>query len=275
MTINQIILITRNSYQSFPFHLVSASPWPISVSFSLLSLMLGAIMYMHGFNYGDFLLDLGFYLTLGAMVLWFRDVISEGTYNGDHTKEVQRGFVIGFLLFIISEIFAFLSVFWAFFHSSLSASIAIGGVWPPAGITPLDPYSIPMLNTFLLVSSGGFITYGHHALMQGKRKDALWGVIITIILAIIFTGLQYYEYSGCSFTMADSIYGSLFFASTGLHGIHVVIGTLLLLVGFYRIINYHVTDTHHQGLEAAIIYWHFVDVVWIFLFSTVYCWSSV
>jgi len=154
------------------------------------------------------------------MVLWFRDVISEGTYNGDHTKEVQRGFVIGFLLFIISEIFAFLSVFWAFFHSSLSASIAIGGVWPPAGITPLDPYSIPMLNTFLLVSSGGFITYGHHALMQGKRKDALWGVIITIILAIIFTGLQYYEYSGCSFTMADSIYGSLFFASTGLHGIH-------------------------------------------------------
>jgi len=275
MTINPIFLITRSSYQSFPFHLVSQSPWPILVSFSLLSLMLGAAMFMHGYPHGDNLLTWGFFITTYGMVLWFRDVISEGTYNGDHTKEVQRGLAIGFILFIISEVFAFLSVFWAFFHSSLSPSIVIGGTWPPAGIKPLDPFSIPMVNTLLLVSSGAFITYGHHALMKGSRKDALWGTIVTIVLAIIFTGLQYYEYKDCSFTITDSIYGAVFFASTGLHGIHVVIGTIFLLLGLVRVVNYHLTDTHHQGHEAGIMYWHFVDVVWLFLFTTVYYWSGV
>ena len=212
--------INRNEFQSFPYHLVDPSPWPILVSFSLLSLTLGVV------------------------------------------------------LFIISEVFAFFSVFWAFFHSSLSPTIEIGGMWPPQGITPLDPFAIPLLNTILLLSSGAFVTYGHHALIQGDRRGTILGTLLTIIFAIIFTALQYYEYSESSFTMSDSVYGTVFYASTGLHGLHVIVGTLFILVGFIRIINYHLTDTHHQGHEAAILYWHFVDVVWLFLFIAVYYWGG-
>ncbi len=229
--------INRNQFQSFPYHLVDPSPWPILVSFSLLSLTLGAVMYMQGFTYGGQLLSLGFTITLFGMLLWFRDIITEGTYLGHHTIQVQKGLTIGVILFIISEVFAFFSVFWAFFHSSLSPTIEIGGVWPPQGITPLDPFAIPLLNTILLLSSGAFVTYGHHALIQGDRKGAILGTLLTIIFAIIFTALQYYEYSESSFTMSDSVYG-------------------------------------HQGHEAAILYWHFVDVVWLFLFIAVYYWGG-
>jgi cytochrome c oxidase subunit 3 len=266
--------INRNQFQSFPYHLVEPSPWPILVSFSLLNFTLGAVMYMQGFTYGGHLLSLGFTLTVFGMILWFRDIITEGTYLGHHTIQVQKGLTIGVVLFIISEVFAFLSVFWAFFHSSLSPTIEIGGVWPPQGITPLDPFAIPLLNTILLLSSGAFVTYGHHALIQGDRRGAILGTLLTIIFAIIFTALQYYEYSESSFTMSDSVYGTVFYASTGLHGLHVIIGTLFILVGFIRIINYHLTDTHHQGHEAAILYWHFVDVVWLFLFIAVYYWGG-
>jgi cytochrome c oxidase subunit 3 len=263
-----------NKYQYFPFHLVDPSPWPILLSFSLLNMAIGAVLSMHGFQNGGALLTLGFILTASGMTLWFRDVITEGTYLGHHTKQVKNGLMIGVLLFIVSEVFAFLSIFWAFFHSSLSPAIEIGGSWPPLGITPLDPFAIPLLNTFLLLSSGAFITYGHHALIAGNRKGAIDGVFYCIILAIIFTALQYYEYSEAAFTMSDSVYGSAFFASTGLHGLHVIVGTIFILVGFIRIINYQLTNSHHQGFEASILYWHFVDVVWLFLFVAVYFWGG-
>jgi cytochrome c oxidase subunit 3 len=215
---NKTNLAIQNKFQFFPFHLVDPSPWPILISFSMLNLTLGAVCYIHGYNYGGYILTLGFILTTLGMILWFRDVVIEGSYLGHHTKEVKNGLMIGVLLFIVSEVFAFLSVFWAFFHSSLSPAIEIGGSWPPLGITPLDPFAIPLLNTFLLLSSGAFITYGHHALIAGNRKAAIDGVIFTIILAIIFTALQYFEYSEAGFTMADGVYGSAFYASTGLHG---------------------------------------------------------
>jgi len=263
-----------NKFQHFPFHLVDPSPWPILLSFSLLNMAIGAVLSMHGFQNGGALLTLGFILTASGMTLWFRDVITEGTYLGHHTKQVKNGLMIGVLLFIVSEVFAFLSIFWAFFHSSLSPAIEIGGSWPPLGITPLDPFAIPLLNTFLLLSSGAFITYGHHALIAGNRKGAIDGVFFCIILAIIFTALQYYEYSEAAFTMSDSVYGSAFFASTGLHGLHVIVGTIFILVGFIRIINYQLTNSHHQGFEASILYWHFVDVVWLFLFVAVYFWGG-
>ena len=150
--INQVI--NRNQFQSFPYHLVDPSPWPILVSFSLLSFTVGAVVYMQGYPYGNYLISLGFHITLFAMILWFRDIITEGTFLGNHTIEVQKGLTLGIVLFIISEVFAFLSVFWAFFHSSLSPAIELGGVWPPQGITPLDPFAIPLLNTILLLSSG-------------------------------------------------------------------------------------------------------------------------
>ena len=215
----QNLKTVQTKFQYFPFHLVEPSPWPLLLSFSLLNLTIGAVSYMHGFNYGGYILSLGFILTVYGMILWFRDVVIEGSYLGHHTKEVKNGLMIGVLLFIVSEVFAFLSVFWAFFHSSLSPAIEIGGTWPPLGITPLDPFAIPLLNTFLLLSSGAFITYGHHALIAGNRKAAIDGVIFTIILAIVFTALQYYEYSEAGFTFADGVYGSAFYASTGLHGL--------------------------------------------------------
>ena len=239
-------------FQYFPFHLVDPSPWPILTSFSLLNLTIGAVLYMHGYNNGGYVLTIGFILTTYVMILWFKDVVTEGTYLGHHTKEVKNGLMLGLILFIVSEVFAFISVFWAYFHSSLSPAIEIGGIWPPIGITPLDPFAIPLLNTFLLLSSGAFITYGHHALIAGNRKGAIDGVILTIILAVIFTALQYYEYSEAGFTIADGVYGSAFFASTGLHGIHVIIGTIFIAVALIRIINYQLTNKHHNGFESSI-----------------------
>ena len=187
---------------------------------------------------------------------------------------MQKGLIIGFILFIVSEVFAFLSVFWAFFHSSLSPAIEIGGCWPPQGITALDPFAIPLLNTFLLLSSGAFITWGHHALIQGDRKSAIIGTFLTIVLAVIFTAFQYYEYSEAAFSMSDGVYGSAFYSTTGLHGIHVIIGTIFIIVGLVRIVNYQLTSTHHVGHEAGILYWHFVDIVWLFLFMAVYFWGG-
>lgn len=271
---NNLITTQRNKFQAFPFHLVEQSPWPIVTSFALLTTTTSAVAYFQGFPLGGELLLLGFLLTGAAMTLWFKDVVIEATYLGDHTSQVQSGLSIGFLLFVISECLAFFSVFWAFFHSSLAPTIEIGGTWPPVGIEPLDPFAIPLLNTILLLSSGAFITWGHHALINGDRRGAIIGTLITIILALIFTALQGVEYHEAPFSFADSVFGTTFFASTGLHGLHVIVGTIFIIVGFIRIINYHLTDTHHNGLEAAILYWHFVDVVWIFLFISIYYWGS-
>lgn len=250
------------------------SPWPILTSFALLTLTASAVMYFHGYENGGSLLSLGFVLTAFAMILWFRDVILEGTYLGNHTKEVQRGLNLGFALFVVSEVMAFFSVFWGFFHASLSPDVILGSTWPPLGINAIDPFGVPLLNTLLLLSSGAFITYSHHALINGNRSGAIYGAIITVILAVIFTGLQYFEYVEASFTFADSVYGTVFFASTGLHGMHVAVGTIFLFVGLCRIILNHFTTNHHLGLEAAILYWHFVDVVWLFLFVAVYWWGG-
>ncbi len=272
--VNSLYNLIRSKYQLFPFHLVNPSEWPILVSFSLLSLTLGAVMYMHGYPNGGTLLNLGLALTISGMILWFRDITTEGTYSGSHTNKVQQGITLGFILFIVSEVFAFLSVFWAFFHSSLSPAVEIGGVWPPQGLTALDPFAIPLLNTILLLSSGAYITYGHHALIQGDRKGAILGTLFTIILAVVFTALQYYEYTEAPFSISDSVYGSAFYASTGLHGLHVIVGTLFILVSCFRIVSYHFSRRHNLGFESSIMYWHFVDVVWLFLYISVYYWGG-
>ena len=263
----------KNEFQNHPYHLVSPSPWPIFTSVSLFILLLGGVLFLHGFKNFNILLILAVLNVIYVMSLWFRDIISEGTYLGNHTNAVQKGLNLGVGLFIISEVFFFIAIFWAFFHSAISPSIELGAQWPPLGIQSVNPFELPLLNTVLLLSSGVTVTYAHHSLIQGNRKGGLYGTIATIILAIVFTFFQGVEYTVSSFTISDSVYGSCFYFSTGFHGIHVIIGTAFLAVGFWRLLAYQLTDHHHLGYESGILYWHFVDVVWLFLYVSIYYWG--
>jgi len=205
---------------------------------------------------------------------WWRDVIREALFEGAHTQKVQKGLKLGFILFVVSEIMLFFSFFWAFFHASLSPNIEIGCIWPPVGLIVLNPWKIPFLNTLILLLSGATITWAHQLLVIGNYKQTISALIITINLALFFTGLQIYEYINSPFDISDGIYGSVFFMLTGLHGLHVLVGTIFILVCLFRHIYKHFTRTHHLGFEAAIWYWHFVDVVWLFLFIFVYWWGN-
>lgn len=229
---------------------------------------------MHNFLNTSVLFFGSVILWLYSMTLWFRDVIAEGTYKGNHTLAVQKGISLGVALFIISEAFFFLAIFWAYFHSALSPDVEVGAEWPPMGIQAINPFELPLLNTVILLSSGVTVTYAHHCIIQGNRAGALYGLIYTIILALIFTGFQGVEYSVSSFTISDGVFGSVFYFGTGFHGLHVIVGTIMLTVGLWRVLAYHLTDNHHLGLEAAILYWHFVDVVWLFLYIFIYYWGS-
>ena len=270
----KMINLTRSKFQAHPYHLVSPSPWPLYTSVALLTLTTSLVSTMHGFNLGHYFLILGLISVIYSMSLWFRDIISEGTYLGNHTLAVQRGLNMGVALFIVSEALFFLAIFWAFFHSALSPIIELGAHWPPKGIDPINPFELPLLNTILLLSSGVTVTYSHHSLIQGNRSGTLYGLLFTIILAILFTALQGIEYTVSSFTITDGTFGSCFYFGTGFHGFHVMIGTAFLAVGMWRVLAYHFTDNHHLGMESAILYWHFVDIVWLFLFISVYYWGS-
>jgi cytochrome c oxidase subunit 3 len=265
--------ITFNN-QKHGFHLVDPSPWPLIAAFSALMVTFGGAMYMHGYSGGAFLWRFGFAMVLFMMYVWWRDIVREGTFEGQHTKQVQDGLKLGMLLFILSEVMFFFAFFWGFFHSSFNPSHAIGGVWPPMGLAVLDPWAIPLLNTIILLSSGATITVCHHSIVAGLKKNAILSLEITIILAIIFTALQGYEYATAPFSISDGVYGSVFYMATGFHGFHVFIGTCFLSVCCYRLYAGHFTREHHFGFEAAAWYWHFVDVVWLFLFVTIYWWGS-
>lgn len=267
-------LSSRSSFQAHPFHLVSPSPWPFYTSFSLFSLTLSAVMTFHSFLTSIFFLYTSISALIASMSLWFRDVISEATYLGNHTLAVQRGLNMGVALFIISEALFFLAIFWAFFHSALSPTVELGAKWPPLGIESINPFELPLLNTVLLLSSGVTVTYSHHSLINKNRSGALYGLVYTIILAVIFTALQGVEYTVSSFTISDGTYASCFYFGTGFHGLHVMIGTAFLAVAFWRLLAYHLTENHHLGFESGILYWHFVDVVWLFLYISVYYWGS-
>jgi cytochrome c oxidase subunit 3 len=266
--------LTRSNFQAHPFHLVSPSPWPILTCVSLFTLTTTGVLTMHNFsNSGDFL-KLAFVSVVCSMAFWWRDVISEGTYLGHHTLAVQRGLNMGVALFIVSEALFFLAIFWAFFHSALSPTVELGAQWPPMGIEAINPFELPLLNTVILLSSGVTVTYAHHSLIQGNRKGTLYGLLATVLLAVVFTGFQGVEYTVSSFTISDGAFGSCFYFGTGFHGLHVIIGTAFIAVGLWRMLAYHLTDNHHLGLESSILYWHFVDVVWLFLFISIYYWGS-
>jgi len=208
------------------------------------------------------------------MGVWWRDVIRESSYLGKHTRSVETGIKYAAVLFLTSEIALFFSLFWAFFHASLAPTIEIGAVWPPVGIAPLDAFQVPLLNTAILLTSGATVTWAHHGLVHGSRKDAINGLALTIVLGIIFTALQGLEYYEAPFTMADSVYGASFYLATGFHGFHVIIGTTFLLVCLVRLINWQLTQQHHIGFLFSCWYWHMVDVVWLFLFVSIYWWGA-
>jgi len=211
--------ITNNSEVNLPmhpYHIVDQSPWPLMLSLVLLSLTISAVLSFQGYPLGDFFLACSFLLLNWGMGLWFKDIISEATYLGAHTDKVQKGISLGVVLFIISEVFFFLSIFWAYFHSSLAPAIEIGSEWPPKGIEPVDASEVPTANTTLLLSSGSAVTVAHHSLVDRVINWANIGSVSTLYMAIFFTVLQGMEYFGVSFTITDSVFGSVFYMGTGL-----------------------------------------------------------
>jgi len=262
-------------FQKHPYHIVDRSPWPFLVALDSLPITIGAVMYFHQYNNGGRFLVLGLLGLLYLLKFWWRDVIIEGTFLGHHTLAVQKSLRIGFILFLFSEIMFFASFFWAFFHVSLDPSIFIGAIWPPEGIIPFDPYAIPLLNTYILLLSGATITYTHHSLIAGLESDARFGFFLTLTLGLAFSALQLYEYIVAPFSISDGVYGSTFFMITGLHGSHVLVGTIFIFVCAKRTRLLHFTRTHHLGFEFAVWYWHFVDVVWLFVYTFVYLWGSL
>nr|YP_009937403.1 cytochrome c oxidase subunit III [Trigonopterus singkawangensis]QNT26913.1 cytochrome c oxidase subunit 3 [Trigonopterus singkawangensis] len=258
--------------KNHPYHLVDPSPWPILASLNVFSLMMGMIKWFH--SEMSNLLILSLLTTSLIMIQWWRDIIRESTFQGLHTTKVVKGLRWGMILFITSEVFFFLAFFWAFFHASLSPSIELGMNWPPKGISPFNPLEIPLLNTLILLSSGLSITWSHHSLMDNNYSQAILSLFITVALGFYFTALQMFEYNEASFTIADSVYGSTFFMTTGLHGLHVIIGSIFLLTCLIRMYFNHFSATHHFGLEAAAWYWHFVDIVWLFLYMSIYWWGN-
>lgn len=253
------------------YHLVDPSPWPIIGSISAFITAVGGVMYMHeGPSWIFFLGSAGLAYTFFG---WWRDVINEAEHRGNHTPVVQLHLRYGMLLFIASEVMFFVAWFWAFFNASLFPD-ATNGVWPPEGIETLDPWHLPLLNTLILLTSGTTVTWAHHALINNDRVGLRNGLILTVLLGVLFSCIQAYEYAHATFDFAGNIYGATFFMATGFHGFHVLVGTIFLIVCLFRAQAGHFKPDQHFGFEAAAWYWHFVDVVWLFLFAVIYVWGS-
>ena len=283
------------------YHLVDPSPWPVTASFFALLMAVGAIAWMKTGAGGVFGVKGPWLFAVGAMgviaiaYLWWRDVVREA-HKGDHTPVVQLHLRYGMILFIASEVMFFVAWFWAYFdaafyagdvHTLLNSQQVVGlvernqltgGVWPPkaseAFKSTFDPWGLPLVNTLVLLLSGVTVTWAHHALLKNDRRGLVLGLICTVVLGALFTMLQAYEYGHAAFNYSGHIYGATFFMATGFHGAHVIIGTIFLLVCLLRALKGHFTPQQHFGFEAAAWYWHFVDVVWLFLFAAIYVWGA-
>ena len=255
-----------------PYHLVDPSIWPLLGAAAAGILAVGMVLFMHDMT--PWLLPLGLVLVALIMGIWWRDVVKEATFQGHHTPIVQLGLRYGMLLFIASEVMFFSAFFWAYFDAWLYPKEATGFMWPPQGIETFDAWDVPFLNTLVLLLSGCTVTWAHHAVIEGNQREAVRALALTVLLGILFTSLQAYEYIHAAFAFSDGIYPSTFFMATGFHGFHVIIGTTFLFVCLIRAKKGHFRPDHHFGLEAAAWYWHFVDVVWLFLFTFVYAASS-
>jgi len=262
------------------YHMVAPSPWPVVGSVSVFIMAVGGIAFMH--NWTPWIFVVGLVGVLYTMYAWWSDVAREGNNGVDHTPVVQIGLRYGMLLFIASEVMFFVAWFWAYFDGffrnddieQVARMEVTGGHWPPMGIELFDPFHLPLFNTLILLTSGTTVTWAHHALLHGDRKGLRWGLVLTILLGALFSCVQIMEYSEAGFSFSGNLYGATFFMATGFHGFHVFIGTLFLLVCLVRAERGDFTPERHLGFEFAAWYWHFVDVVWIFLFASVYVWGS-
>ena len=256
-----------------PFLAVQTSLWPFIVSFILFSVIGNAVLWI---NIKITLSSVLFPLTLLVVLafMWWKDVIRERLL-GYHTHKLEVRLRIGMLLFILSEVFFFVSFFWAFYDATLSPTVEIGLTWPPKGISPLSVYSVPLLNTVILLTRGITVTWAHHSIINNFFNKSIISLVITVLLGVYFMLIQYVEYCEASFSISDGIYGTTFFIATGFHGFHVTVGTLFLLYVAFAVCRGHVTYIHHFCFEAAAWYWHFVDVVWLFLFINIYWWGRL
>ena len=254
-----------------PYHLVNPSPWPLMGAASAFVTAFGAVHWWAGG--GREILFTGLALVVLTMILWWRDVVKEAQVEKVHTPVVRHGLRLGMGLFIASEVMFFVAFFWAFFHNAFHISPDIAQ-WPPAAIKPMDAWGLPFINTIILLTSGFTLTWAHHALKHGKRGQLILGLLVTVALGATFLTFQAHEYGEATFGLKDGIYPSVFYLATGFHGFHVFCGTVFLLVCLFRSIKGDFTPEQHVGFEAAAWYWHFVDVVWIFLFVWVYWWGS-
>ena len=254
------------------YHIVTISPWPLLVGVGRLCVVIGIVKIFIFCEHE--LLFLRLFIIVIVVRVWWRDVIRESTYQGFHSRIVLSGLILGILLFIVREIFFFLRFFWAFFHSRLRPTVELGASWPPQGINPFNPFQVPLLNTIVLLSSGIRVTWAHQSILRNKWGNVRKSLFITWIIGLYFLLLQTFEYYIAGFRIRDSVYGSTFYIATGFHGFHVIVGTLFLFVIWVRVEKNHFSRNHHFGFEAAAWYWHFVDVVWLFLFSVVYWWGA-
>ena len=281
-----------DTHAKHDYHIIDPSPWPFLASAGAFIMMIGLVGFMRYAAGGQFVMFgvdlagpwifyLGLALVLYVMYAWWSDTIKEGQ-EGAHTRVVSLHLRYGMIMFIASEVMFFVAWFWAFFDASLFPNEAIqaartevlGGQWPPQGIEVLDPLHLPLFNTVTLLLSGTTVTWAHHALLHNDRKGLIWGLALTVVLGVIFSYVQYYEYAHAPFAFGGSIYGSTFYMATGFHGFHVLVGTIFLAVCLLRAMKGQFTPQKHFGFEAAAWYWHFVDVVWLFLFFCIYIWGS-
>ncbi len=272
--------------QKHDYHLVDPSPWPLIGAFSGLLLATGALLFMHGKPAGGVVLVAGLAAVIYTMFVWWKDVIKEGK-SGHHKNLVQHGLRVGMSLFILSEVMFFFAFFWSFFKAALAPELVfdgahifeegvkvIEGVWPPVGVETFNPWDLPFINTLILLLSGTTVTWAHYALLKNDRKSLIQGLLVTVLLGVSFTALQAYEYGHAAFGFKDGIYSSNFYMATGFHGAHVIIGTIFLAICLIRALKGDMSPKHHLGFEFAAWYWHFVDVVWLFLFAFIYVWGA-
>ena len=255
-----------------PYHLVDQSQWPILVSMTVFSQAYNTVQYLGRTGDIERIKELGIVLAL-QVIVWTRDIIREGN-AGSHTVKVERGQKLGFILFVLSEIMQFVSFFWCYLHSSQAPAVEIGAMWPPAGIPVINYMALPLLGTAVLLGSSQVLTISHHAVISGNKSLATTSLQITVIQGAFFLVLQYNEYKYSEFELSDSIFGNIFFFTTGLHALHVIVGVLALGISVIRLARDNYTSEHHTALEQGVYYYHFVDVIWIIVYIIYYWFGS-